>query len=122
MKMPHGFFRCRYCRETFHEKDKTRDHIVPQWAIRAFPELGLSITDAKGVNIAKACKSCNTKKGSIPIAIFVRVKDDPEALYKAQCEWEHVTRVFGNNGPPLDDQQGYMSLRSSIISAYSQHA
>lgn len=71
---------CYWCGAPYAE---TKDHLIPSWALRTFPEL----KDHQERNLVRACIRCNSAKGPMPAAVFAEVRLDVRALKTAQRHW-----------------------------------
>jgi hypothetical protein len=77
---------CRYCRLPVSPTLlPSKDHVIPRWVLRAYPER----FDVHRNNVT-ACRPCNSAKGSVPAAIFVRVRLDPVALGVENRRWDRI--------------------------------
>jgi 5-methylcytosine-specific restriction endonuclease McrA len=54
-------YRCVYCGQVFEIADLTVDHVQPR----------VQQGDASGGNLVTACRGCNVRKGSQPLARFL---------------------------------------------------
>ena len=74
-----GGYRCVYCGETFPAEQLTLDHVEPR----------MRGGDNSTGNLVTACRSCNTRKGSLPAWAFLA--DLPE---ERRNFLTHATRVW----------------------------
>jgi hypothetical protein len=103
---------CFYCKGSFARHDLTRDHVVPKWVLRLFPEF----TEPRGRNYVTACGTCNRSKGSMPAAEFIRIRKIPGEAKKARKRWDAIVRtleVVGHTDPI------YMHYRRLVIRAFT---
>lgn len=89
---------CRYCGSAIvHRTDVTIDHVIPQWALRAVPRLrAIAEKYLKDGRKVKACRPCNTKKGSMPLDVFLEVRKDRDRLNAMILRWNRIAqRAYG---------------------------
>lgn len=111
---------CRYCRKEL-KGGGTVDHVVPKWVMR----LGYWRKFAGGHpnlwhqrNRVSACHPCNRRKGSMPAAIFVRVRLEGAAVIKpTRSYWDHIaaTMALVSKSAALEHP-----LAEGIITAFSE--
>lgn len=84
-----AYHTCRYCGGTYRSDKMTKDHLIPKWVLRVYPEF----RDGQH-NSVKACLGCNGKKGPIPAAEFIRVRRDNSLLRMSTIRWMGIAQVF----------------------------
>lgn len=85
---------CRYCR--IEVKDRgTYDHVIPKWAIRAFP---FDLNRGRGFHLKNrvtACHSCNRRKGSMPASRYAELVLAPGNVVKVERSmWDMLAAEF----------------------------
>jgi 5-methylcytosine-specific restriction endonuclease McrA len=60
--------KCCYCKHTFRADSLTLEHVIP-----------LSVGGGwKIENLKLACRTCNTNRGSLPVWLFIRMRNRGE--------------------------------------------
>jgi len=102
-----AFKPCYWCGNQFQHYALTRDHLVPQWALRIFPELRDS-----PANIAKSCAKDNVRKGGMPPALYAEVRLDK---YRRDVEcrrWGQLQQQLNVSSFLSDDRK---ALRAYVL-------
>lgn len=95
--MKQCFFCTRPVRGTGSDRTKphgrTKDHLVPRWA-----------GGQGGYNLVSCCQKCNTLKGPLDAATFLRVRHNGKLLYawRAAVGVELTRRAAQKRTPPYD--------------------
>lgn len=105
---------CRYCRKELVARSGTIDHVIPRWAIRAFPfdlVRGDYVRFMNG-NKVTACWSCNRRKGSMPAAQYVLLVLQPgRVVKKALAHWDQLAAEFSK----LDCESARLHPRAPLV-------
>lgn len=88
--------RCRYCRRELADGTPTFDHVIPKWALKLLPfKNHRARVKCYEANRVTACRPCNRRKGSMPVAIFLTIHLEPAHVIKAErSRWDKIAAGF----------------------------
>lgn len=114
--------RCFYCKGLFDSSQITKDHVIPRWVLRYFSEFRedhRAILNEHGYssrNHKPSCHPCNAKKGPIPPAEFMRVRNDFALLRMSKARWGYIAQGFAMS----EGQYGDPNHRAMVVAAFSE--
>jgi len=112
---------CHYCGTAItNPQDVTADHVIPKCALTLFPELRDGRT-----NKVRCCKRCNGQKASLPLSVFLEVRNHEDKLKAAQRTWQGIiyNLMFGHTNPELRARalEAYQPDPSKIFAPAGQY-
>lgn len=81
---------CLWCGGPPDRNKRTIEHFIPKWVVRELPHLSIRPDAA---NAFTACKACNERRGPMPAALFMSIRDSSPLVLKATVYWHAIAQL-----------------------------
>lgn len=79
---------CLWCGGPPDRNKRTTEHFIPKWVIRELPHLSIPY------NLFTACKVCNERRGPMPAALYMSIRDNSSLVAKSAVYWHAVAQLI----------------------------